>query len=103
MIVELAVMTVAEANQPEFEAALQVARQQLASSPGFLGLEVLLGIETPDQYTLVIRWRELADHTEGFRESENFVQWRALLSPYFAAPPQVQHWQPRTELALPQA
>ena len=37
MIVELAVMTVAEANQPEFEAALQVARQQLASSPWFPG------------------------------------------------------------------
>jgi len=33
------------------------------------------------------------DHTVGFRESELFVQWRALIGPFFANPPEVEHWE----------
>jgi hypothetical protein len=30
---------------------------------------------------------------KGFRESEGFTQWRALLGPHFAAAPTVQHYE----------
>ncbi|EYD77930.1 Antibiotic biosynthesis monooxygenase [Rubellimicrobium mesophilum DSM 19309] len=36
-------------------------------------------------------WASLEDHTVGFRGSEAFTQWRALVSPHFAAPPVVTH------------
>ena len=39
-----------------------------------------------------IQWETLADHTVGFRESELFPKWRAIIGPYFASPPQVEHW-----------
>jgi hypothetical protein len=41
---------------------------------------------------LALGWDTLEDHTVGFRESDLFVQWRALIGPFFANPPQVEHW-----------
>jgi hypothetical protein len=31
-------------------------------------------------------------HTVGFRSSERFQRWRALVGPFFAAPPAVEHY-----------
>ncbi len=41
---------------------------------------------------LLVQWDTLEAHTKGFRESQNFIEWRALLGPYFAAPPEVHHY-----------
>ena len=30
---------------------------------------------------------------QGFRESDLFVRWRELIGSYFAAPPEVEHYQ----------
>jgi hypothetical protein len=35
------------------------------------------------------------DHMVGFRESELFTQWRGLIGPFFANPPEVTHWELR--------
>ena len=44
-------------------------------------------------FLLAIGWNTLEDHTEGFRGGDLFVQWRAILGPFFAEPPQVEHWE----------
>jgi len=31
-------------------------------------------------------------HTVGFRQSENFTRWRALISPFFDGAPRVEHF-----------
>ncbi len=36
----------------------------------------------------------LEDHTVGFRNSQAFADWRALVGPFFAAPPEVEHGAP---------
>lgn len=92
MIIETAFMTVAEGNEAAFEVALSKARHLVESSPGCHGLEVHRGIERPQTFMLVIRWDSLADHTETFRGSEAFTQWRAILGPLFVETPQVEHW-----------
>jgi heme-degrading monooxygenase HmoA len=48
-------------------------------------------IEDPSRYRLLVRWATLEDHTEGFRNSDAFPRWRALVSPFFASPPVVTH------------
>lgn len=92
MILEAAVMTIRPGEQEQFLAALGQARKVLAQAPGWRSLTVHSGVERPECFLLAIGWETLEDHTVGFRGGELFTQWRAILGPYFAAPPQVEHW-----------
>jgi hypothetical protein len=40
----------------------------------------------------MIFWDTLEDHTVGFRNGPLFAQWRAIVGPFFAAPPVVEHF-----------
>jgi heme-degrading monooxygenase HmoA len=91
-IVERALISVQPGTAGEFIAAFATARKYVERSPGFQKMEMRQGIESPDSFLLLIWWATLEDHTKGFRESDNFVQWRALLGPIFAAPPAVEHY-----------
>ena len=93
MIMETAVFSVVPGREDGFLAALEQARQVLAQAEGFQVLHVHQGIERPSSFLLAIGWATLADHTERFRGGELFVQWRAILGPFFAEPPQVEHWE----------
>ena len=42
-------------------------------------------------YRLLIAWESIDAHVRGFRESELYARWSALLRPHFAAPPAVHH------------
>ena len=53
----------------------------------------------PERYVLQIFWQTLEDHTVGFRQSSAFTEWRALVGPFFAAPPQVEHFELVTQSA----
>lgn len=93
MILEIACIEVESDLHAEFEAAVDRAvAEVLSQSPGFLGITVLRGIERPEAYQLHIRWETLEDHTIGFRESERFAAWRAIIGGFFVAPPAVAHW-----------
>ena len=94
MITELAYMSITPGHEADFEAALAEARGLVEQTPGCLGLTVQRGVERPGVYLITITWRTLDDHLVGFRESERFGQWRALLSPHYAEPPTVEHWAP---------
>jgi heme-degrading monooxygenase HmoA len=90
MIVEQAVFAVKDAEA--FEAAFAEARKFIQASPGFQRLEMRRGIEARDSFLLLVWWDSVEAHMQGFRQSEAFTQWRALLGPHFAAAPQVQHF-----------
>lgn len=92
MIVETAFIDIIHGREHEFEVALESAKNVLAQAQGFLTIYVHRGVERPNTYMLALGWEKLEDHTVGFRESELFTEWRALIGPYFANPPQVEHW-----------
>ena len=93
MIHELADIQIRPGTQAEFEAAIaHGVNTVIAQAQGFEGYEIRKGIEAPERYLLMIRWTSLEDHTVGFRQSEAFAQWRAIVGPYFAQPPVVQHF-----------
>jgi heme-degrading monooxygenase HmoA len=94
MILERAQIPVDEGREAAFEAAMAQARAVISESPGFRSIRVLKGIERPSVYLLLIEWDTLEDHTVGFRESERFVRWRELIGPFFASPPEVEHFDP---------
>lgn len=93
MILEIADIRIPPGKQAEFEAAVQAGIETVASkAKGFRGYKVNKGVESPERYILMIYWATLEDHTVGFRQGPLFAQWRALVGPYFAAPPVVEHF-----------
>jgi heme-degrading monooxygenase HmoA len=60
---------------------------------GFRGWKVQKGIESPERYLLMIYWDTLEDHTVGFRGGPLFPEWRAIVGPFFASPPVVEHFE----------
>jgi heme-degrading monooxygenase HmoA len=92
MILEHAEFTIAEADAEKFEAAYAQAVELLGATEGFHGAHLHRGIERPGSYLLTVSWESLEAHTVNFRESERFPQWRALIGPYFAADPKVEHY-----------
>lgn len=92
MIVETATISVEPGHEEQFLTALEQAKQVLTQAQGWHDISVHRGIERPSVFLLAITWDTLEDHTEGFRGGELFAQWRALIGPFFAGPPQVEHW-----------
>ena len=93
MILELADIRIKPGTQAEFDAAIKLGLETvIAAAKGFRGYKVNRGIESPERYVLTIFWETLENHTVDFRQSPAFVQWRAIVGPYFAAPPVVEHF-----------
>jgi len=93
MILELADIRIHPGKQAEFDAAIRHGLDTVISqASGFCGYKVNKGIENAERYLLQIFWATLEDHTVGFRQSAAFAQWRAIVGPFFAAPPVVEHF-----------
>jgi heme-degrading monooxygenase HmoA len=93
MILEIADIRIAAGKQAEFDEAIQRGIATVISQAnGFRGYKVNKGIESPERYVLQIFWDTLEDHTVHFRGGPLFPQWRAIVGPYFAQPPQVEHF-----------
>ncbi|MDB5749956.1 MAG: antibiotic biosynthesis monooxygenase [Ramlibacter sp.] len=94
MILELADIRIQPGQQAAFEQAIQRGLTTVAAqAKGMRGFKVNKGIESPERYVLQIFWDTLEDHTLGFREGPLFGQWRAIVGPFFAAPPVVEHFE----------
>ena len=65
----------------------------ISKAAGYQGFEVRKGIESPERYVLMIRWATLENHTVDFRGGPLFPQWRAIVGPFFAVPPVVEHFE----------
>ena len=93
MILELADIRIHPGQQAAFDAAIQRGIAQVISkAKGFQGYKVNKGIESPERYILQIFWDTLENHTIDFRESPAFADWRAIVGPFFAGPPTVEHF-----------
>jgi len=93
MILELADIRIQPGQQAAFDAAIQRGIDTVISkSKGFRGYSIHKGIENPERYVLQISWETLENHTVDFRESSAFAEWRALVGPFFAVPPHVEHF-----------
>ncbi len=92
MVLELATIDIKEGTNAQFEINIEKAKLIIAQSKGFQSIEVQHCIEQNNRYILLIYWETLHDHTVGFRNSDLFIQWRALIGEFFEKPPLVQHY-----------
>ncbi len=94
MILEAATLNVRPGQTTGFEAAFRQASAITAAMPGYLSHELHRCLETEGRYLLLVRWERLEDHTEGFRGSAAYHEWRALLHHFYDPFPSVEHFEP---------
>jgi len=98
MILEAATIDIKPGANEAFEVNLAKAQFVISMSGGYIGHQFQKCIEQNNRYLLLIRWQTLEDHTKGFRESDLFKEWRALIGPFFETPPHVQHYELKFQL-----
>lgn len=100
MILEIADIRIQPGQQAAFEEAIQRGLATVISrAPGMQGWHVRHSIESPERYVLQITWATLEDHTVTFRQGPLFTEWRAIIGPFFAQPPLVEHFERVAESA----
>ena len=92
MVIEQVPLDVIAGSEAEFEAAFDVARHELAGSPGCRTVRLARCVETPNRYLLLVEWDTLADHVDGFRNSDAFTRWRGLVAKFWDPLPTVLHF-----------
>jgi heme-degrading monooxygenase HmoA len=93
MILEVADIRIQPGRQAAFDEAIQRGLNTvIGRAQGFRGWKVNKGVESPERYLLMIFWDTLEDHTVAFRGGPLFAEWRAIVGPFFAAPPVVEHF-----------
>jgi quinol monooxygenase YgiN len=94
VILEVADIRIQPGRQAEFDAAIVRGLEEIISkAAGCRSWKVQRGIESANRYLLMIEWETLEHHTIMFRQSPAFQEWRAIVGPFFAEPPVVEHFQ----------
>jgi heme-degrading monooxygenase HmoA len=101
MVLEVAILSVRTGGGAEFEAAFERATPLVRASPGYLGHTLMRCLEAEDRYLLQIWWDRLESHTEGFRGSPGYQEWKALLHHFYEPFPVVEHYETSQEGSAP--
>ena len=93
MILEHAYLNVRPGTEDAFLEALATAKQFIARTEGFIGMEVSRCVEEPSNFLLLVEWETLEAHIVGFREGPDYAPWRAALHHFYDPMPVVQHFE----------
>jgi heme-degrading monooxygenase HmoA len=92
LILEVAMLDVKPGQEEEFEVSFEKAQKIIYSMNGYISHQLQRCIENPGRYILLVNWQTLEDHTKGFRESDEYQQWRAMLHHLYDPFPTVEHY-----------
>ena len=93
MITEIALLNIRKEESKAFEKSFAAAKTIIASMKGYIEHELLKCMEEENKYLLIVRWQKIEDHTEGFRRSEEYKEWKKLLHHYYEPFPVVEHYE----------
>jgi heme-degrading monooxygenase HmoA len=71
MITEIALLNIRRGESANFEIEFGEAQKIISSMNGYIEHELQKCVEADDKYLLIVRWRNLEDHAEGFRKALN--------------------------------
>jgi heme-degrading monooxygenase HmoA len=94
MIIEIAILSVIPDKTDAFERDMTIASEYIAMTGGYRWHEVRRCMDNGkhNKYALLVGWDTLEAHTEGFRESPQYLEWRRLLHHYYDPFPTVEHF-----------
>ena len=92
MLLEVAILNIKQGRSDEFEQSFSKASAIISSMDGYIEHRLQKCIESPDQYILLVQWESLEHHEIGFRQSEQYQEWKSLLHHYYDPFPVVEHY-----------
>jgi heme-degrading monooxygenase HmoA len=93
MILEVAILDVRNGHEERFEAAFKQASGIISAMDGYVSHHLQRCLEKNNRYILLVNWRTLEDHTIGFRESDQYQDWKKLLHHFYDPFPIVEHYE----------
>ena len=93
MILEVAILNVKTGQEKQFEADFDTASQFISSISGYIRHSLRKCMEQHNKYILLVEWETLEDHTVGFRQSAEYLEWKRLLHHYYDPFPTVEHYE----------
>lgn len=91
MIYEIALLPVDRERIDSFRRAFEEVAPLLKRAKGYNGHVLAQGVETPEQFNLIVRWQSLEDHTPGFEASEDHRLFMLGIQDYLSGEPHVHH------------
>ena len=96
MILEVAILIVIPGREDEFIKAFAQAQEIISKMTGYISHQLKRCTENTSRFILLVEWEKLADHTEGFRKSDEYQEWKKLLHHFYDPFPTVEHYGPLT-------
>ncbi|HEY9532914.1 MAG TPA: antibiotic biosynthesis monooxygenase [Mucilaginibacter sp.] len=93
MILEVAILNPTSGKETQFEKDFATAGQYISAIKGYIRHSLSKCLEQPGKYILLVEWETLEDHTIGFRQSEEYLEWKKLLHHYYDPSPVVEHYE----------
>jgi heme-degrading monooxygenase HmoA len=93
MILEVAILNVKAGQEKQFESDFVTAGQFISSIKGYVSHSLRRCLEQQSKYILLVDWENLTDHTIGFRQSPQYLEWKNLLHHYYDPFPTVEHFE----------
>lgn len=94
MVLEVAILDIKPGETKDFETAFGRAQNIIAAMEGYLSHQLQKCLEKPNRYILLVNWQTLENHTQGFRGSSAYQEWRRLLHHFYDPFPEVEHYVP---------
>ncbi len=92
MILEVAILNIKKGLSEDFEKSFQEAQRIISSVKGYISHELKKCIEQDDKYILLVNWKTIENHEIGFRKSNAYQEWKALLHHFYEPFPVVEHY-----------
>jgi len=92
MVLEVAILNVIPKREDDFLKAFSVAQGIISKMPGYVSHQLKRCVENTSQFILLVEWEKLTDHTEGFRKSKEYQEWKSLLHHFYDPFPTVEHY-----------
>jgi quinol monooxygenase YgiN len=92
MVLEVADIQVIPGAEADFSDAYRGIREVLVTTPGCLSVRMTRSVESKSRFVLLVEWDSVEAHEQNFRGTDRFTRWRAALGPFFANPPNVEHF-----------
>ncbi len=93
MILEVAILNVIPGMEDDFLKAFSIAQNIISKMAGYISHRLKRCIENTSQFILLVEWEKLTDHTEGFRGSKEYQEWKGLLHHFYDPFPTVEHYE----------
>jgi heme-degrading monooxygenase HmoA len=91
-IFEFVILNIIPNKGDEFEKNFNSIGEILSLANGYISHNFKKCIESQNRYMLLVEWETLEDHTERFMKSEVYPSLLALILPFQAVPPLVEHY-----------